>query len=77
MLIEQVIEFELKGHGPPGNTCTFTTGYFRDKTKIPKKNLREAMYLSFPYLGQINYKILNLTCQILNVFWTKTVSKRG
>ena len=57
MLIEQVIEFELSGRRPPGRTCTFTTGYFYDKTKISKENLREAMYGTFPYLGQIAYKI--------------------
>ena len=57
MLIEEVIKFELRKHGPPGRTCTFTTGYFYDKTKISKQNLREAMYPTFPYLGQITYKI--------------------
>ena len=39
MLIEQIIEFELRGPGPPGRTCTPTTGYFYDKTKISAKNL--------------------------------------
>ena len=34
MLTEQIIEFELRGPGPPCRTCTPTTGYFRDKTKI-------------------------------------------
>ena len=28
------IEFELRGPGPPGRTCTSTTGYFYEKTKI-------------------------------------------
>ena len=39
MLIEQIIEFELKGPGPHGRTCTPTTGYFHDKTKTSKENL--------------------------------------
>ena len=34
MLIEQIIEFELGGPGPPSRSCTFTTGNFYDKTKI-------------------------------------------
>ena len=42
MLIEQIIEFELRGLGPLkfrfNNTftrlCTSTTGYFYEKTKI-------------------------------------------
>ena len=34
MLIEQIIEFELRVLGPPGRTCTPATGYFYDKTKI-------------------------------------------
>ena len=36
MLIEQIIEFELRGPGHPDRTCTSTTGYFHDKTKISK-----------------------------------------
>ena len=41
MLIEQIIEFELRGPGPPGcsPTCTPTTGYFPNKTKIIEENL--------------------------------------
>ena len=34
MLIEQFIEFELRGPGPPGHTCTPITGKFYYKTKI-------------------------------------------
>ena len=36
MLIEQIIDFELRGPGPLGRTCTPKTGYFDDKTKISK-----------------------------------------
>ena len=68
MLIEQIIEFELRGPGPPGRTCTLTAGYFHYKTKISKKNLlgqvlftakmfQEAMYVTSPYLNQITLKI--------------------
>ena len=32
MLIEQIIEFELKEPRPPGRTCTYTIGYFHDMT---------------------------------------------
>ena len=39
MLIEQIIEFELRGPGPPRRSCFPTTGYFYDKTKISRKNL--------------------------------------
>ena len=34
MLIERIIELQLRGPGPPGQTCTPITGYFDDKTKI-------------------------------------------
>ena len=34
MLIEQNIEFEFRGPGPPGRTCTPITDYFHEKTKI-------------------------------------------
>ena len=42
MLIEQIIEFELRGPGPPGHnrTVTPTTGYFHGKTKISKSTFR-------------------------------------
>ena len=33
MLIEQIIEFELRGPRPPGRTCIPTTGYFILMTK--------------------------------------------
>ena len=68
MLIERIIEFELRGPGPPGHSCTPITVYFYDKTKIRKKNLAVDYYLLLkycrrqctsllPYLGQIANKI--------------------
>ena len=45
MLIEQIIEFQLRGPGLPGLTCTSITDYFHDKTKISKKNLRVGFHL--------------------------------
>ena len=39
MLTEQIIEFERSTPGPPGRTCTPTTAYFHDKTKLSKENL--------------------------------------
>ena len=66
MLVEQIIEIESRGPGPPGRTCTPKTGYCHDKTKISKKKsssgllftakmLQETMHLTFPYLDQITY----------------------
>ena len=37
MLIEQIIEFELKKPGPPDHTCTPTTGYSVTKQKSLRK----------------------------------------
>ena len=34
MLIEQIVEFEMKELGPLGRTRTPKPGYFYDKTKI-------------------------------------------
>ena len=45
MLIERVIELQLRGPGPPGQTYTPITGYCHDKTKISKENLRVDYYL--------------------------------
>ena len=44
MLMEQIIEFELRGLGPPSRTCTPKPGYFHDKTKIAKANTRVIIY---------------------------------
>ena len=47
MLIEQIIEHQLRGPGPPGRTCTPITAYFHDKTKVSKENLRVDYYLGY------------------------------
>ena len=49
MLIEQTFELQLRGPGPPGRTYTPKTGYFHDKTKISKENLRVDYYLMLKY----------------------------
>ena len=51
MLIKQIIEFELRGPGPPGRrpTCTPTTGCFYDKTNIFKKNFQVDYYSQLEY----------------------------
>ena len=36
---EEIIEFELRGPRPCSCTCTLTTDYFHDKTKMLKENL--------------------------------------
>ena len=58
MLIEQIIEFELRGSVPHGRTFTPISGYFHEKTIICKKIfdgllftakiLHEAMYPTSP-----------------------------
>ena len=40
MLIEQIIECELREPGLPSRSCTPKTGYFYDETKISKANTR-------------------------------------
>ena len=47
MLIEQIIEFELSEPGPPGRTCTPTTGYFHDQIKISKEYLRMDYFIIY------------------------------
>ena len=49
MLIEQIIEFELRGPGTCSRTCTLANGYFHDKTKILKANLLVDYYLLLKY----------------------------
>ena len=45
MLIEQIIELQLRGPEPLDRTCTPITGYVHDKTKIFTENLRVDYYL--------------------------------
>ena len=49
MLIKQVIEFQLRGPGPPSRTCAPITGLLHDKTKTLKENLRVDCYLRLKY----------------------------
>ena len=44
MLIERIIEFQLRGHGPPNRTCAPITGQLHEKTKISKENRRKDYY---------------------------------
>ena len=65
MLIEQIVELQLRGPGRPGLTCTsITAGYFHDKTKISKENLQ----VGFPLL----LKSCTRQCTLLLPTWTKS-----
>ena len=45
MLIKQIIEFELRGLGLPGRTCTPITAYFHDETKITQGKSFEGIII--------------------------------
>ena len=64
MLIEQIVELQLKGPGPPGLTCTSTTDFFYDKTKISKENLQVGFHLLL--------KCYTRQCTLLPLTWTKS-----
>ena len=66
MLIEQFIEFQLRGPGPPGLTCTAITGLLHDKTKILKENLRVDYYLLLKYWRRL--------CALLSPTWAKSLT---
>ena len=69
MFIQQIIEFALRGPGPLGLGCKCTPELiiFMTKQKFPSeifecmiiypKILQEAVHLTSPYLGLINYKM--------------------
>ena len=70
MLIEQMIEFELRGAGPPSRTCTPMTGYFYDKTKISKEIDKSSSELLF------TAKILQEAPMYLTFLcWAKSLTK--
>ena len=64
MLIEQIVKLQLRGPGPLGPTCTSITGYFHDKTKILKENLRVRFHLLL--------KCCMRQCTLLPPTWTKS-----
>ena len=66
MLIKQTIELQLRGPGPLGRTYTPITGYFHDKTKISKENLRVDYYLLL--------KCSKKQCTLLPPICTKSLS---
>ena len=66
MLIERIIEHQLRVLGPPGRTCTPITSYFHDKTKIFKENLRADYYLLL--------KCSQRQCTLLPPTWTKSLT---
>ena len=69
MLIELIIDFKWKESGPPGRTCTPTTGYFHDKICICKKNHRLSYYLLLKYCST--------RCTLLPPTWAKSLTKSG
>ena len=62
MLIEQIVELQLRR--PPRLTCISITGYFHDKTKISKENLRAGFHLLL--------KCCTRQCALLPPTWTKS-----
>ena len=65
MLIEQVIEFKLRGLGPLNRTCTPQLVIFMSKQKSLRKILEWIIYY------ENTYKNLTPNCKITNVFSTK------
>ena len=63
MLIEQIVELQLRGPGPPGLKCTSITDYFHDKTKISTENIRVGFHLLL--------KCYTRQCTLLPPTWTK------
>ena len=66
MLIEQTIELQLRGPGPPGQTNILISGHFHDKTKISKENLRVDYYLLL--------KCSKKQCALHPPTWTKSLT---
>ena len=67
MFLEQTIKFEFRGLVPLGRVNTPATGYFYDKTKISKENLRVDYYLLLKYCSR--------QCTLLSPTWVKSRTK--
>ena len=80
MLIEQIIELELRELGPPIRTYTPKRDCFHDKTKIFKANNTRMIIYCKKYCrrqctlflppGPSHLQNLTPKFKILNVFWT-------
>ena len=68
MLIEQIVEFKLSGRGPPGRTCTSTTGYFYDKNKNLYDKSSSRLFFTFKILHERH-------CILLSPIWAKSLTK--
>ena len=66
MPIEQIIEFELRGPGPPGR-ATPKTGSFHDKTKLSTANLQVNYY--------VLQKILQEAMCLASSTWAESLTK--
>ena len=81
VLIQQIVEFELWGLGPSSRTCTLTSDYFHDKTKILKANFRVIIIYCqniaggnvpyFPLPGPSHLQTLTPKYKNLNMLWIK------
>ena len=67
MFLEQTIKFEFGGLVPISCISTPATGYFYDKTKIFKENLRVDYYLLLKYCSR--------QCALLFPTWVKSLTK--
>ena len=61
---KKIIELQLRKPGPPGLTCSSITGYFHDKAKISKENLRVGFHLLL--------KCCTRQCNAFPPTWTKS-----
>ena len=66
MLIEQIIEFELRGSGSFGCTCTSKLVIFMTKQKSLKEDLRVDHYLLLKYYRR--------QCILLPPTWAKSLT---
>ena len=60
MHIEQINEFGLRRPAPPGHTYASTSGYFHEKTKVTKENLRVDHYLPKVESSRTHFNVLGL-----------------
>ena len=67
MLIDEIIEFELRGSRPPGRTCTPKVVIFMTNQKFIKDNLWMDYYLLLNYCRR--------QCTLLPPTWAKSLTK--
>ena len=71
MFIEQIIEYELRGAGPPERTCSLITVYLIIIFMTNQKSLKENLIVDY----SLQLKYCRRQCILLLPTWAESLTK--